>query len=108
MYIPIYQNASELFSVNSSNGRVILSKDIKEEGRYQFTLVVKDNGGIIPFHEDKIEVDNSTSSLCINTIEVRVIAQENNDPIGMETKLQSLSVHSNSSIGFIVCISTIT
>ncbi|KAF8376060.1 cdh-8 [Pristionchus pacificus] len=81
-------NASELFSVNSSNGRVILSKDIKEEGRYQFTLVVKDNGGIIPFHEDKIEV--------------RVIAQENNDPIGMETKLQSLSVHSNSSIGFIV------
>ncbi|GMS95746.1 hypothetical protein PENTCL1PPCAC_17921, partial [Pristionchus entomophagus] len=81
-------DSSGLFSVNSSTGRVNLANEMTEEGTLSFSLVVKDNGGMIPFHEQSIKVE--------------VIARKDGDPIGMETNLQSLSIHFNSQIGSIV------
>ncbi|GMS78269.1 hypothetical protein PENTCL1PPCAC_444, partial [Pristionchus entomophagus] len=81
-------DSSELFSVNSSTGRVNLINDITEEGTYSFSLVVNDNGGMIPFHQQSIKVD--------------VIARKDGDLIGMETNLQSLTAHFDSPIRSIV------
>ncbi|GMR48048.1 hypothetical protein PMAYCL1PPCAC_18243 [Pristionchus mayeri] len=79
---------SGFFSVNSSTGRIKVIKEIKEEEVFEFSLVVKDNGGRTPFHQESIKV--------------RVEARSEGDSIGMETSVQSLSLPADASPGILV------